>query len=105
LLQEQTQPAFNIVLAAIVDWRAFFAGLQMSWTSSLSQPLTLTDGRRLATLDDVAELVFTLEDARLHKAVWDEAIDLLIDAAMRHPSSLPQAEAKIASAFRVEGLI
>jgi hypothetical protein len=58
----------------------------MFWSRRLLQPIALNDGRRLATLDDVAEVVLALPDSRLLKACWDEAIDLLIDAAISRPS-------------------
>jgi hypothetical protein len=77
----------------------------MSWSRKLSKPIDLTDGRKLKTLDDVAELVFTFPDARLHKACWDEAIEHLIDAAILRPSALVRAEALLRAAFKVEGLL
>jgi hypothetical protein len=79
----------------------------MPWSRKLSSSINLNDGRQLATLDDVAELVMTLPNAHLHKACWDKAIDLLIDASHDEASLgvVAEAEAKLAIAFKVEGLI
>jgi hypothetical protein len=77
----------------------------MSWSRSLSRPLRLNDGHKLITLDDVAEFVLALPDGHLHKACWDVAIELLIDAAIARPSALAEAEAQLKLAFRIEGLL
>jgi len=78
----------------------------MNWTRKLNKSVTLADGRRLATLDDVAELVLALPDAHLHKACWEEAIDLLIDAAVEEAprGALARAEAQLAFALQIDGL-
>jgi hypothetical protein len=79
----------------------------MPWSAKFSTPISLNDGRQLMTLDDAAELVMALPDARLHKPVWAKAIDILIDASGDEaPDNLiDEAEAKLAAAFKVEGLI
>jgi hypothetical protein len=76
----------------------------MFWSRRLLQPIALNDCRRLATPGDVAEVVLALRDSRLLKACWDEAIDLLIGAAISPLSALAQAEAQLKVAFTVEGL-
>src|SRR5579862_8529198 len=79
----------------------------MSWSRRLSKPIALYDGRQLATLDDVAEFVLALPSPRLHKLCWDEAIELLVDAATGQPTSdaMAKLEARIAAALQVEGFV
>jgi hypothetical protein len=79
----------------------------MPWSAKFATPISLNDGRRLMTLDDAAELVMGLPDARLHKSCWANAIDVLIDASQDEAPSgaIAEAEAKLAIAFRLEGLI
>ena len=79
----------------------------MPWSAKFTNPIALNDGRQLMTLDDAAELVMGLPDARLHKACWAKAIDVLIDASDDEASTsiIADAEAKLAIAFKVEGLI
>ena len=79
----------------------------MPWSAKFANPIALNDGRQLMTLDDAAELVMELPDARLHKACWVKAIDVLIDASDDEASTsiIADAEAKLAIAFKVEGLI
>jgi hypothetical protein len=77
----------------------------MSWSRPLLHEITLNDGRHLTTLDDVAEVVLALPDPQLQKTCWDDAIECLIDSAISNPSALAQAEDKIATALKIEGLI
>jgi hypothetical protein len=79
----------------------------MPWSTKFANPIALSDGRQLMTLDDAAELVMGLPDARLHKPVWVKAIDVLIDASDDEApaAAIEEAEAKLAVAFKFEGLI
>ena len=77
----------------------------MSWFRKLSKPIHLANGRELRTLEDVAQLVSTFPNAKLHSACWEEAIEHLIDAAISRPYALARAEALLREAFKVEGLL
>jgi hypothetical protein len=79
----------------------------MPWSAKFATPISLNDGRQLMTLDDAAELVMGLPDARLHKPCWTRAIDVLIEASDDDAPSdaIAEAEAKLAIAFKLEGLI
>jgi hypothetical protein len=77
----------------------------MSWSRSLSTPIRLNDGHKLITLDDASEFVLGLPEGQLHKACWEAAIELLIEAAIARPSALAEAEAQLKLAFRIEGLL
>ena len=79
----------------------------MPWSAKFATPIALNDGRQLMTLDDAAELLMGLPDARLHKPAWVKAIDVLIDASddEASASAIAEAEAKLAAAFKLEGLI
>lgn len=79
----------------------------MSWSTKFQNPIALNDGRQLMTLDDAAELVMGMPDARMHKTCWVRAIDILIDASDDEASSkvIAEAEARLVTAFKLEGLI
>jgi hypothetical protein len=99
-----TVAARRIVLTGIVDLEGAY---RMPWSAKFATPISLNDGRQLMTLDDAAELVMGLPDARLHKPCWTRAIDVLIEASDDDAPSdaIAEAEAKLAIAFKLEGLI
>ena len=80
-------------MTAAFSRRPLVGSDRMSWSRKLSNPIDLNDGRRLTTLEDVAEFVFSLPDSHLRMACWEEAIELVIDAAIARPSVLARAEA------------
>lgn len=79
----------------------------MPWSAKFANPIALNDGRQLMTLDDAAEFVMGIPDARLHKPFWAKAIDVLIEASTDEATSgaIAEAEVKLAIAFKLEGLI
>ena len=53
----------------------------MPWSAPLSRPLTLRDGKRLATLADARALVLALPAGDQERNAWQRAAELLIEAA------------------------
>jgi hypothetical protein len=53
----------------------------MRWTSKMPKPVTLNDGRTVATFADARELMLALPERYQRNAHWQYAGDLLLKAA------------------------
>jgi hypothetical protein len=78
----------------------------MRWTRKLSEPITLKDGRTLATLGEAREMMLSLPPIHRRGEVWRYAAELLkVAAADRSYVPHPEAEAQLARALKIEGWI
>jgi hypothetical protein len=78
----------------------------MPWSRQFSAPITLKDGRMIATLGQAREMMLSLSPVRRRCDVWRHAADLLNEAAADH-SYVPHAEAEalFLRALKAEGLL
>jgi hypothetical protein len=78
----------------------------MRWTSRIPKPVTLNDGRRVATLADARELMLALPERHQRNAHWQYAGELLVKAADRGEKyAVMDARAQLTRALKAEGLI
>jgi hypothetical protein len=74
---------------------------------SLSKPILLEDGRRLATLQDAADVIHALPLNHRSQLHWEYAAQLLMKAG-RHgatPMDRAAAEVQLLLALEAEGLV
>jgi len=70
----------------------------MPWSAPLSRPLTLRDGKRLATLADAQAFALALQPGDQERNAWQKAAGLLIDAA-EHGGNVGAATEQVALAL------
>lgn len=76
----------------------------MAWSRSFAEPITLKDGRVLATLSDAGALILARPGSAQSRLHWQYAGELLWEAAERE-GDLADAWAQMRRALVVEGLI
>jgi hypothetical protein len=78
----------------------------MPWSRQFSTPITLKDGRTIATLGQAREMMFSLPTASRRDATWRSAASLLSEAAVDNTYLKPvDAETQLLVALKVEGLL
>jgi hypothetical protein len=77
----------------------------MPWSSKLSAPIALKDGRELLTLKDVAKVLFSLPKSQQNWATWAYAEQLLLAAADGDISAIGEVEAQLGRALVQSRLI
>jgi hypothetical protein len=53
----------------------------MPWSTPFDEPIALTGGRRLTTLQQAADYIMKLPEAEQREARWQAAVEILINAA------------------------
>jgi hypothetical protein len=53
----------------------------MPWSTPFDEPIALTGGRRLTTLQQAADYIMKLPEAEQREARWQAAVENLINAA------------------------
>jgi hypothetical protein len=76
----------------------------MPWSRNLTTPITLKDGRTIATLSEARETMLSLSPSQRRLAIWRFATLMLTDAAI-DDALLEQAELLLTRALKVERLI
>jgi hypothetical protein len=78
----------------------------MPWSRKLATPITLKDGRTIATLSQARELMLSLPVAHRGGDMWRYTAGL-IDVAAADNSYVPhiEAEAQLARSLKIEGLL
>jgi hypothetical protein len=78
----------------------------MPWSRKLATPITLKDGRTIATLSQARELMLSISITHRRGAFWRYTAGLL-DAAAANNSYVPhfEAEAQFMHSLKTEGLI
>ena len=78
----------------------------MPWSRKLATPITLKDGRAIATLGQARELMLSLPIAHRRGEMWRYTADLLGEAAADN-SYVPhtEAEAQFMHSLKAEGLL
>jgi len=78
----------------------------MPWSRKLATPITLKDGRTIATLSQAREMMLSLPMAHRRGDMWGYTADLLGEAAADN-SYVPHidAEAQFMRALEAEGLL
>jgi hypothetical protein len=78
----------------------------MPWSRELATPITLNDGRTIATLGQAREMMLSLPIDHRRGNMWRYTADLLNEAAADN-SYVPhtEAEAQFVRALKDEGLI
>jgi len=76
----------------------------MAWSRKLATPITLNDGRTIATLSQAREMMLSLPMARRRENMWRYTADLL-DEAAADSSYVPHTEAQFMRSLKTEGLI
>lgn len=51
------------------------------WSRPFDVPINLPDGRRIVTLDDARDFIFTLTEEAQQSTEWQTAIEMLLQAA------------------------
>jgi hypothetical protein len=78
----------------------------MSWSRQFSAPITLKDGRTIATLGQAREMMFSLPPANRRESTWRAAAAQLSEAAANNSYSKPvDAETQLKVALKIEGLL
>ena len=79
----------------------------MTWSRTLSKPITLDDGRTFTTLRDAADFAITLSERQRADPAWQYAIELMMKAARTgaSPVDLQEAERQLNVVFRMDGLL
>jgi hypothetical protein len=79
----------------------------MSWSSPLTWPITLREGRRLETLSDAATVLVGLSEDRQSHAWVEHAADLLLKAAKSDydPELIEDATRQVERALKREGML
>ena len=77
----------------------------MTWSRAFSQPIILTDGRKVETLYEAGQLVLTLPERHRADGHWVHAMERLL-AAAEDPSeeALDHAARQFSITLRAEGL-
>jgi hypothetical protein len=79
---------------------------RMPWTRKLASPITLKDGRTIATLNQARELMLSLPLAHQRGNIWRHVAILLNEAAADNSYiQHTEAEALLGQALKVEGLL
>ena len=76
----------------------------MPWSALLSRPLTLRDGKKLATLADARAFVLALPAAYQDRNAWQSAAGLLM-AAAEHGGSVEAATDQVAAAAFMQAML
>jgi hypothetical protein len=78
----------------------------MPWSRKLGTPVTLKDGRTIATLSQARELMLSLPIAHRRGDMWRNTASLLDEAAADN-SYAPhiEAEAQFMRSLKIEGLL
>jgi hypothetical protein len=78
----------------------------MPWSRKLTSPITLKDGREIATLSQAREMMLSLPLVHRGGEMWRYTAGLLNEAAADN-SYAPhvESEAQLARALRTEGLL
>jgi hypothetical protein len=78
----------------------------MPWSRKLATPITLKDGRTIATLSHAREIMLSLPIAHRRGEMWRYTADLLTEAAADN-SYVPhiEAEAQFMRSLKAEGLL
>jgi hypothetical protein len=71
----------------------------MNWSRTFPRPIALKGGDEIATLAGALKLMRSLPDADRHCALWRDAEELLVEAAMDR-RWMPDAEAQLSQALR-----
>jgi hypothetical protein len=72
----------------------------------LSAPITLRDGRTIATLGQAREMMFSLPPASRSKSTWRIAASLLSESAADNShAKLVDAETELSLALKIERLL
>ena len=77
----------------------------MPWSRSLKPPLDLRDGRRLETLEDAAQLLFSLPPDHQRRPTWVYAAELMKDAAEGKRAALGEVDLQLYRALQQSRLI
>jgi hypothetical protein len=78
--------------------------LDLSSNSPLSFPLTLTDGKTIATVGDAADYLSSLNPDQREKSCWRIAIRML-NNALQEPSYLKAATMSFQTALVLDGIL
>jgi hypothetical protein len=76
----------------------------MPWSRNLTTPITLKDGRTIATLSEAREMMLSLSPSQRRLAVWRFTSLMLADAAI-DDARLEEAELLLRRALKVERLL
>jgi hypothetical protein len=76
----------------------------MTWMRPLAKPITLKDGRIVATLGEARAIIHSLPERRQQSECWLYADALLLEAATAR-GSLNVTAAQLTLALKAEGLI
>jgi hypothetical protein len=78
----------------------------ISWSYKFKKPITLKDGRTIATLAEARDFVLSLPAARQMAPLWQYAVTLMLEVAYHGGApSLVGARMQITRALKTEGLI
>jgi hypothetical protein len=77
---------------------------RMPWTRKLASPITLKDGRTIATLNQARELMLELPVRHQVRPHWQFTAELLLEAT-EHNGNIDDAWAQLSRALTVEGLL
>jgi hypothetical protein len=78
----------------------------MPWSRKLATPITLKDGRAIATLSQARELMLSISIAHRRGDMWRNTASLLDEAAADN-SYVPhiKAEAQLRLSLKIDGLL
>jgi hypothetical protein len=76
----------------------------MPWSRNLTTPITLKDGRTIATLSEAREMMLSLSPSQRRLAVWRFTSLMLADVAI-DDARLEEAELLLTRALKVERLL
>jgi hypothetical protein len=77
---------------------------RMPWTRKFAEPITLKDGRTIATLGEAREMMLSVPPYHRQGAVWRYAAELLDEAAADR-ASVVEVEEILWRGLRTAGLI
>jgi len=77
----------------------------MAWTRKLIPPLVLKDGRVLATLSDIRDMILGLPEGRQREPYWQHAADLLRYAAENDKEAIDDMRAQLSRALYRDGFM
>jgi hypothetical protein len=77
----------------------------MHWTRKLYEPIPLKDGRKLVTLEDARVLMVRLPEFVQLRPYWQDAGEVVLEAAENHRASIKAARAQLRRALSIEGML
>jgi hypothetical protein len=76
----------------------------MLWSSKLSAPIVLKDGRTIGTLNQAREMMLSIPEVHQTALHWQHAAAMLSRAA-QSKCGIPEAQMQLELALKAEGLL